>query len=642
MSRANNKQSLADLVSQLSIFSKKDEYDGIVNTAKKILIQKPSDKQALQALITAYVDHDKYDNLYELLSNDPQKNDYLLYYGYSLYKLDLHDELVDLLGDSQQRGAMHLLAQSYYKQGLFTEARAIYKKFVNTPDQVDHETFDLSVNERAIISQLKFVGLSSEPPLFPATSPESYDQLFNDALISIASQDYTQALELLTRAKAICQTTPGFSPEALAAEITPILIQASYVNIKLSQYEQAASILDSIDYENFKDNTSLYLINTLRLVIDGGKKYKNPHSALSLLDFGIPYPEFTSHLVPLQKRILTNNKFLLELAGGKSRKNLLNRRNFTVDKSIEAYSFYKDVKDLPRAEQIKRLKKTRHSNNSNPALCFTIAQIYVFEKEYSLAAATISEFISYLEQFYNFREAYTPAVLSSFISLCSLAGKTGGHLVTVLESAIKYWSKEPEALKNPAFQSLFADAAIVLSGTGKEALVKEKLEEIYKKDPSNNTVVAGLFGLSDENISTQLASESAKLVSIADATAGINVDSLSLSGLEPLIKKRSAPESGKSAFSEPKRKNKKPRLPKDYDADKTPDPERWIPLRDRSTYKPPKNKGKKKVLASTQGGQADESLAVTSGTSTQSSSGTVATSKSKPKNAKKSKKKGRK
>lgn len=133
--------------------------------------------------------------------------------------------------------------------------------------------------------------------------------MFNDALISIASQDYTQALELLTRAKAICQTTPGFSPEALAAEITPILIQASYVNIKLSQYEQAASILDSIDYENFKDNTSLYLINTLRLVIDGGKKYKNPHSALSLLDFGIPYPEFTSHLVPLQKRILTNNKF---------------------------------------------------------------------------------------------------------------------------------------------------------------------------------------------------------------------------------------------------------------------------------------------------------------------------------------------
>ena len=47
---------------------------------------------------------------------------------------------------------------------------------------------------------------------------------------------------------------------------------------------------------------------------------------------------------------------------------------------------------------------------------------------------------------------------------------------------------------------------------------------------------------------------------------------------------------------------RKSRLPKDYDASKTPDPERWLPLKDRSTYRPKGRKGRQKAAEKTQGG----------------------------------------
>lgn len=51
---------------------------------------------------------------------------------------------------------------------------------------------------------------------------------------------------------------------------------------------------------------------------------------------------------------------------------------------------------------------------------------------------------------------------------------------------------------------------------------------------------------------------------------------------------------------------RKSRLPKDYDPAKTPDPERWLPLKDRSSYRPKGKKGRQKAAEKTQGGVGGE------------------------------------
>ena len=78
-------------------------------------------------------------------------------------------------------------------------------------------------------------------------------------------------------------------------------------------------------------------------------------------------------------------------------------------------------------------------------------------------------------------------------------------------------------------------------------------------------------------------------------------------------------------------------MPKNFVDGQTPDPERWLPLRDRSSYKPKNKKGKKKVADSTQGGvtKDEETLGLVGG-------GGVKVEKAAAGGASKKKKKGKK
>ncbi|CRK48855.1 hypothetical protein BN1723_016965, partial [Verticillium longisporum] len=67
---------------------------------------------------------------------------------------------------------------------------------------------------------------------------------------------------------------------------------------------------------------------------------------------------------------------------------------------------------------------------------------------------------------------------------------------------------------------------------------------------------------------------------------------------------RTAEKSG-GQNSRPQKKRKR-KLPKDFEEGKKMDPERWLPLRDRSSYRPKGKKGKKKANDSTQGGFVKE------------------------------------
>lgn len=88
---------------------------------------------------------------------------------------------------------------------------------------------------------------------------------------------------------------------------------------------------------------------------------------------------------------------------------------------------------------------------------------------------------------------------------------------------------------------------------------------------------------------------------------GIDVNSLLEAGVAaPPTKKRSLDTTSAKATIKP-RKKRKIRLPKGgIDPNKKPDPERWLPLRDRSSYKPKNKKDKKKAKDLTQGGIATD------------------------------------
>lgn len=216
---------LEDLVNRLTLFNEKDELSEIVATSNQILAQSPNDSQTANTLIHAYIRHEKYLDLCNFIkSSSFESQDYILEYSYALYKLGRHDEVVALIGNRKDRGLLHVLAQSYYRTGNFFQARRIYSQYIlTTPNQVEHEAYDLSVNERAILAQLNLTASIQHDSAIPSSSNETYDQLFNNSLILISENKYTEALTLLTRAKALCQTTEHLSPEGLAGELSPYL-----------------------------------------------------------------------------------------------------------------------------------------------------------------------------------------------------------------------------------------------------------------------------------------------------------------------------------------------------------------------------------------------------------------------------------
>src|SRR5205807_1267507 len=102
----------------------------------------------------------------------------------------------------------------------------------------------------------------------------------------------------------------------------------------------------------------------------------------------------------------------------------------------------------------------------------------------------------------------------------------------------------------------------------------------------------------------ELESEVAKMSSIQNLLKAIDIEKLLESGVaQPPIKKRTFIDDSKSKGQTQPRKKRKIRLPKaGIDPEKQPDPERWLPLRDRSIYRAKSKKDKKKGKDLTQGG----------------------------------------
>lgn len=110
----------------------------------------------------------------------------------------------------------------------------------------------------------------------------------------------------------------------------------------------------------------------------------------------------------------------------------------------------------------------------------------------------------------------------------------------------------------------------------------------------------------------EVSSEAGTLTPVARLIAGIDAAALEAAGVPSLPSTSATATSRKRALDDKpkpaKKRVRKSKLPKDYDPSKTPDPERWLPLKDRSTYRAKGRKGRQKAAEKTQGGVSGEKV----------------------------------
>ena len=244
-------------------------------------------------------------------------------------------------------------------------------------------------------------------------------------------------------------------------------------------------------------------------------------------------------------------------------------------------------------------------------LVLTIIHLYILTNNHGSAITVLETFFKRLDESTAATDQdvrYAPGLVATMVSLYSIQGRKS-HIRTELAKAASYWrhkSKSSTSLLRAAGLSLVAS-----SNPEDLGVAGEIFDHLLQKDSEDKFCIAGYVAAYATTGISQVQKTVEQLTPVNRLTDGIDVELLDSAGVPHATsslalnanKKRPADGSSKSAH----KRVRKSRLPKDYDPNKTPDPERWLPLRDRSTYRPKSKKGKQKAAVLAQGGVNEKS-----------------------------------
>lgn len=556
--------SLSALLSKLDVFANSDSHREVYDTASTILSNHPNNLVALKKCLISLINLDDYNEAKHLISKygeliESNTASIVLELAYILYKLDeSEDKLLHLkqyTNPSNMHAFNHVLAQYYYRMGQDTKALNLYYDLIKTPNLPKSEIADLAVNERAVISQLKFNDdFNANTSTIPITESvaDSYDQLFNDSLILIIDGKYDDALITLNNTLKLANSVVDESDRF--HEISPIKLQIAYVYILQGKFDSAMSILNEVEAElpeSFSKSSSTQII---KLIIQNNKLVCNEPINAELSYRELQFPDsidltFSKLTIP-QIFILQRNQLLLgKIIGKKSIKQLKKYNKLFPNSKLFANEDDSIFQTLVSAQ------KSINLGNYQSALSSLESIINLDPK--ILVIPSIGKLVYTLYEKINSKRMISKFLNQVADQLLSQTSKT-----EFTQNDIKY--VQFIALKLLSFNES----------------VSEKLLLMINCLNILNTEC------NDEDIE--------KLVS------NVNVDELIGQGLDTLLPASTNTTTHKPKTMKKRLRLKPKRLPKDTSQQL--DAERWLPLKDRSYYK---SKKAKRNAKNTQGGMID-------------------------------------
>lgn len=243
-------------------------------------------------------------------------------------------------------------------------------------------------------------------------------------------------------------------------------------------------------------------------------------------------------------------------------------------------------------------------------LFLTITQLHVQMGNIGRAITLLRSFIRRLEKADTAQDQgvrFAPGLVALAVTL--YRSQSQQQLVrSELAKAVSHWQGQAEESTAP----LLREAGVELIQSPKPqdaALAGSTFDHLVSRSKEDVLSVAGLvasFAASDyEKIEPHMAALSA----VQHLTAHVDVPALIRAGVVSSsnggTQTRKRPSEARGQMPPAKRRRRRRRL-KNYEKDTQPDPERWVPLRDRSSYRPKGKRGRKKAQEVTQGGLARE------------------------------------
>ncbi|KAI9723412.1 MAG: hypothetical protein M1812_001296 [Candelaria pacifica] len=549
--------------------------------------------------------------------------------AYALYKVGrLEDAARNASESDGSRGMKHVEAQATYRLENFARTADLYRQLREQEAGIRNEENDIRINSGATDAQLEW---SKQGHLVGQSKPsredlEAFETAYNAACGSIARGELGQGEVLLKRAKDLCNALEELSDEEKAAEILPIIVQQIYVLSSLQKTDEATKLSSSINTADIPD------IDTRKIAqnnsVTNTSQPSNPYMSQRLSE-STPVLPITAKPFQHQSDILHRNAYTLDLLSLKytgvansTSKFLLQQPSPTISARVNSISVLNaaaHAKNQVGRPGLKEILPLLEKRPNDVGLILTIIQLYLLTNNHGSAITLLESFFARLEASTTSSDQdirFAPGLIGLLVSLYTIQGRKT-HIRTELAKAASYWRRK----QKPDIALLRAAGSALLESSKPEDLTAaaEIFSDLRAQDPNDRFAIAGYVASHAITSPQKLGPEVEKLTPTQRLISNIDVDALEAAGIATLpippntnTKKRPAEEDTKPT----KKRIRKSRLPKNYDPSKTPDPERWLPMRDRSSYRPKGKKGKMKQAALTQGGvveKGEESLELTGG-----------------------------
>lgn len=607
------KDNLTNLLSQLNIQLSQDEHSQVEQTCVKLLdsgCENPAD--VFRRCLVAIIQQDKYQKALHYLKkfkhiDERYGRKFALEKLYIFYKLNKPDEfntlykevITDNLDTVLQkdigslRGILHVRAQYCYKNGLYQEAFKIYQHLASHNETDQDSQIELACNERVPLSVA--TDLMSRSPLVTPIDESSYDLLFNESFIMASIGKYDESIELLE--KALQEATN----EGYQNDINTIKLQLSFVLQMVGKTAKSKEILKNL-LKELKADSPFYLIcqNNLNAFVDFSKYNTNFNLLLRELNVerlnSFNLQTFTYE----QWSNIQRNVLFLRLFNNSQ----IHSQNSILSRTFDKYS--KLVDNVSLESYKTQAKKLYHhttkivlsgTDGSAIGILLLTIQLLIIEKEWENAIRIGELFLneSWKSSFEKFNDSQA-IVCYVLFELYKIKGRNNSKSVLLkklgyvraqlgrkIQENIPFW-------KHVGFE-------LLSMGNAKES--KALLREVSSFSKGNE----------DELVDRVVSSHSLDIAQGIDLVRDIDVGELIRLGVKPLEssakknKNATVSKVQKKKVLELKKKRKIKRIEKflqGRDASKLPDPERWLPLRDRSTYRPKKKQ--QQGAKQTQGG----------------------------------------
>ncbi|PRD29049.1 UNVERIFIED_CONTAM: Signal recognition particle subunit SRP72 [Trichonephila clavipes] len=623
------------------------EYDKALKIVNKIIHDDKEDKKALHCKAVCLIHLSEFEDALKVLEKVSDANFEKAYCFYRINRIqEAYDAVLSINNPSGRE--KELLAQVLYRLEKYVDCFDVYKDLVkNSEDDFEEER---ETNLAAVVASL-YSEKGKDFKNAPQLREHTYELCYNSACILISQGEYNLAIEKLKAAEELCKKQieeNDLTEEEVEGELGVIRVQHAYALQMMLKNDRALKLYNLVLKNKPSDvavvavaSNNVVTINKDQNVFDSKKRIKT--ATAESLD-----PKLTSK----QRQTIAINNCLLLLHTNQidqCRRSIqaLARKYPVCGAEIALLMAALHCKEKKVQKAVDVLKEFSDSHpDQSLVLSFTLAQLLLTQGHVNQACNTLRSIGD---------ASYSLGVVSALVTLY-LSMEDKDSAANVLQSAIKWYRKNKS--KNFALSTLIQETAKIELKNGHPQEAAKLLEELRKENPGDLKTIAQLISAYSQFNPDKAKDVSKQLPPVTEIAKNVDVDTLESTSWTmgaKYIKKggKSEPPSGKQdsgdgLIQKKKKRHKKGKLPKNYDPNVDPNPERWLPKWERSTYKKKKDKRGPAVGKGTQGAVAGaEEVSKTTPTTAQSpGSSATPTSPNVPgprqvKGGQKKKKKGR-